>query len=78
MRSVSIKFVLINIKNTFNKFIITGGSSCLPDIENFIASTLNVTVEILDPFKTINNDIKVDNLNQYSTALGLALRGLEI
>ena len=67
-----------NNKAFFNKFIITGGSSCLPDIENFIASTLNVTVEILDPFKTINNDIKVDNLNQYSTALGLALRGLEI
>ena len=62
----------------FNNFYITGGSSNLPGLSDFIASTLNVNVEVLDPIKNINNSIKVDDLNQYTTAIGLALRGLDI
>ena len=62
----------------FNKFYITGGSASLPGIDNFIATTLNVKVELLDPTKNINNSITVKNLNQYTVAIGLALRGLDI
>ena len=61
----------------FNKFYLTGGSSNLPGLDNFIATTLNVNVEVLDPIKNINNEITVNNLNQYTTAIGLALRGLD-
>ena len=62
----------------FNKFYITGGSAALPGLDNFIATTLNVNVEVLDPVKNITNSTKVKNLNQYTTAIGLALRGLDI
>ena len=62
----------------FNKFYITGGSAALPGLDNFIATTLNVNVELLDPVKNITNSTKVKNLNQYTTAIGLALRGLNI
>ena len=44
----------------------------------FIASTLNVEVEALNPIKNITNSISVDNINQFSTAIGLAIRGLDI
>ena len=62
----------------FNKFYITGGSAALPGLDNFIATTLNVNVEVLNPVKNITNSTKVKNLNQYTTAIGLALRGLDI
>jgi type IV pilus assembly protein PilM len=62
----------------FNKFYITGGSASLPGIDNFISTTLNVKVELLDSTKNINNSIAVKNLNQYTVAIGLALRGLDI
>ena len=71
-------YIKNNSQAYFNKFFITGGSSSIPGLNNFIASTLNVEVEILDPLKNIKNSISIDNINQFSTAIGLALRGLEI
>ena len=62
----------------FNHFYITGGSAKIPGINDFIASALNVKVSTFDPLQKISNDIEVDNPNQYTTALGLALRGLDI
>ena len=47
-------------------------------LNDFIASALNVTVSTFDPLQKISNDIEIDNPNQYTTALGLALRGLDI
>ena len=67
-----------NSQAFFNNFYITGGSSILPGLDNFISTTLNVNVEILNPIKNITNKTKVKNLNQYTTAIGLALRGLDI
>ena len=49
----------------------------LPGLDEFITNNLNVKVELLDPFKKINNSNKVDNPFEFSVALGLALRGLE-
>ena len=62
----------------FNNFYITGGSSNIAGLDSFISTTLNVKAEILNPIKNINNDIAESNLNQYTTAIGLALRGLDI
>ena len=62
----------------FNHFYITGGSSEILGINDFIASALNVKVLTFDPLQKISNDIEIDNPNQYTTALGLALRGLDI
>ena len=61
----------------FNNFYITGGSANLKGLKDFIADTLNVKVEILNPIKKLNCNEAVDDINQYSTAIGLALRGLE-
>ena len=71
-------YIKNNSQAYFNKFFITGGSSSIPGLNDFIASTLSVDVEILDPLKNINNSTSIDNINQFSTAIGLALRGLEI
>ena len=60
----------------FNKFYITGGSANLKGIDSFIASNLNVETEILNPLNNISNKKKL-NSNEFSTAIGLALRGLE-
>ena len=61
-----------------NNFYITGGSATIPGINDFIASALNVKVSTFDPLRKISNDIEIDNPNQYTTLLGLALRGLDI
>ena len=71
-------YIKNNSQAYFNKFFITGGSSSLPGLNNFIASTLNVDVEVLNPLKNINNSDSIDNINQFSTAIGLAIRGLDI
>ncbi len=62
----------------FNNFYITGGSAEILGINEFIASALNVNVVTFNPFQKISNDTQIDNPNQYTTALGLALRGLDI
>ncbi len=74
----TLRFYMKNNNNSFfSTFYLSGGSSLLPGIENFIAENLNVKVELLDPFKKIQNEHTVTNPLQFSLALGLALRGLE-
>ena len=50
----------------------------MPGINEFIAAALNVKVSTFDPLQKISNDIQIDNPNQYSSVIGLALRGLDI
>ena len=71
-------YIKNNSQAFFNKFYITGGSANLPGLDKFIASTLNVNVETLNPLKNITNSKSVDNINQFSTAIGLAIRGLDL
>ena len=74
----TLRFYMKNNNNSFfNTFYITGGGALLPGLDEFITNNLNVKVELLDPFKKINNSNKVDNPFEFSVALGLALRGLE-
>ena len=75
----TLRFYMKNNSHAFfNNFYITGGSSNIPGINEFIASALNVKVSTFDPLQKISNDIQIDNPNQYSSVIGLALRGLDI
>ena len=67
-----------NNQSFFNNFYISGGSSTTIGLDDFIANSLNVKVEHLDPFKKITNNSKIENPSQFAIAIGLALRGLEI
>ena len=74
----TLRFYMKNNNNSFfNTFYLLGGSALLPGLDKFIADNLNVKVEILDPFKKINNSNKIDNPFEFSIALGSALRGLD-
>ena len=74
----TLRFYMKNNNNSFfNTFYLLGGSAKLKGLEQLIISNLNVKVEILDPLKNIKNDISIDNPQQFSIALGLALRGME-
>ena len=74
----TLRFYMKNNNNSFfNTFYLTGGSALLPGLDEFIASNLNVKVELLDPFLKINNSNKTNNPFEFSIALGLALRGLD-
>ena len=61
----------------FNKIYLTGGSSSLLGLKEFISTNLNSNVELLDPFENITLSEPVDNPYQYSVAVGCALRGLK-
>ena len=66
-----------NNQSFFNNFYISGGSSITTGLDDFIASSLNVKVEHLDPFKKIINNSTIENPSQFAIAIGLALRGLK-
>ena len=63
------------------KIILIGGSSLLPYLKEYLSENLEKKVLIGDPFKKINIEILKETLKIepifYSTAVGLALRGLE-
>ena len=74
----TLRFYVKNNGNSFfNSCFITGGSSELPGIESFISSTLGLKVEKFNPCNKINNNESTENINSYSTCIGLALRGLD-
>ena len=61
----------------FNKIYLTGGSSNLLGLKDFISTNLNSDVELLDPFEKITLNETLDNPYEYSVAVGCALRGLK-
>ena len=67
-----------NNQSFFNTFYLSGGCANIPGIKDFIMSNLNVKIENFDIFENIKTDINIENPEQYSIALGLALRGLEL
>ena len=66
-----------NNQSFFNNFYISGGSATTKGLDEFIASSLNVKVEHLNPFKKITNNTNIDNPLSFSIAIGLALRGIK-
>ena len=66
-----------NTNNHANKIYLTGGSSNLLGLKDFISTSLNSDVELLDPFEKITLNETLDNPYEYSVAVGCALRGLK-
>ena len=66
-----------NNQSFFNTFYISGGCANIPGLKEFITSNLNVKIEELDIFKNIENSFDIKNPEQYSLAIGLAIRGLK-
>jgi len=66
-----------NNQSFFNIFYLSGGCSGIYEIDKNIADSLNVKVEIINPFANIKNDTILDNSPEYAVAVGLALRGLK-
>tara|TARA_Y100000590_G_scaffold419577_1_gene521437 strand:- start:452 stop:1492 length:1041 start_codon:yes stop_codon:yes gene_type:complete len=65
-----------NSQAFFNQFYLSGGCSKMIGLDNFIADSLNVKVEIINPLNKIEYDKTLDNPGQFSIAIALALRGL--
>ena len=60
----------------FNRFFMTGGSANLIGLKDLIDKELNVEIQIYDPISNIDYTGNIENPSQYTTALGLAIRGL--
>lgn len=78
----SLKFYQDQFGTTVEKMILTGGSAYLPDISVYLSSGLNIEVTIGNPWFSVAYPASVESqLNNvacgYSTAVGLALRGLK-
>jgi type IV pilus assembly protein PilM len=58
------------------KIILTGGSSNLKNLDQELSHYLNISVSLADPLSNVKlgEDIKNQNEQTYSTAIGLALR----
>ena len=65
-----------NSQAFFNQFYLSGGCSKMPGFDSFVADSLNVKVEFLNPMNKIDYEQSLDNPSEYSIAIGLALRGL--
>ncbi|MBT3179818.1 MAG: type IV pilus assembly protein PilM [Candidatus Marinimicrobia bacterium] len=61
----------------FLKIFLSGGSGNTPGLTDFIHSKLNIECAVFDPFENMAGaeDLSVSNSCQYTTALGLGIRG---
>ncbi len=68
----------------FNRMILCGGSSALPNLATFLSDRLGVPVDIFDPLGSPNLRLKTEltpvvkeNAASFCSALGLAVRSIE-
>jgi len=61
----------------FLKIFLTGGAAGTPGLTEFVSSRLNIESAILNPFENVDGaeNISVTNPSQFTTALGLGIRG---
>lgn len=61
----------------FLKIFLSGGAADTPGLTEFVASKLNIECGIFDPFENVEGaeNISVTNRSQFTTALGLGIRG---
>ncbi len=61
----------------FLKIFLTGGGASTPGLVNFINEKLNIDCAVFDPFETVpgGKNLSISNPSQYTTALGLGIRG---
>ena len=59
------------------KIFLTGGAASTPGLSKIVNSKLNIECAVLDPFDTVegSNDLSISNPSQFTTALGLGIRG---
>lgn len=61
--------------------ILTGGSSLMPGLAEFLAKSINIEVQVADPFSFLLTDSRLDqsfriNSPLFTVALGLAMKGI--
>ena len=61
----------------FLKIFLTGGAAATPGLTGMVNEKLNIECTVFDPFETVDGagDISISNPSQYTTALGLGIRG---
>ena len=61
----------------FLKIFLTGGGASTPGLTGFINEKLNIECAVFDPFENIegNENLTISNSSQFTTALGLGIRG---
>jgi len=60
----------------FNKFYLCGGSATTIGLNEFIAENLNIDLELFSPIDPLTPNTDIENPSQFTTALGMALRGM--
>ena len=64
-----------NSQTRFNNFYLCGGSANLPGLKDFIAETLKIELNMLDPFEDMAQGESVENPQAFVVAAGMAIRG---
>ena len=64
------------------RIVLGGGSSLLPGLKEYLKESLNITVELVDPFRSVFYPSLLEGTIKemgpsYGVAVGMALRGLE-
>lgn len=61
----------------FLKIFLSGGAAVTPGLSEFVSSKLNIDCDIFNPFFELDgaDNLSVTNPSQYTTALGLGIRG---
>ena len=61
----------------FLKIFLTGGAACTPGLAQVVNEKLNIECAVFNPFETMSGaeELSISNPSQYTTALGLGIRG---
>mgnify|MGYP001337202177 CR=1 FL=1 len=61
----------------FLKIFLTGGAAATPGLTVMVNEKLNIECAVFDPFASLEgaNNVSISNPSQYTTALGLGIRG---
>ena len=61
----------------FLKIFLTGGAACTPGLAQIVNEKLNIDCAVFNPFETMAGaeELSISNPSQYTTALGLGIRG---
>ena len=61
----------------FLKIFLTGGAACTPGLAQVVNEKLNIECAVFNPFETMAGaeELSISNPSQYTTALGLGIRG---
>jgi len=61
----------------FLKIFLTGGAAGTPGLSDMVNEKLNIDCSVFDPFDSMEgaDNVSISNPSQYTTALGLGIRG---